>query len=322
MARQWRIEFPGAIYHVLSRGNGRQDIFRSDDDRRLFLELIGQVNDRFDIEVHAYVLMSNHYHLLLKTREANLSKAMQWLGTTYTRRFNLKNRHCGHLFQGRFKSIIVENDAYLLRLSCYIHRNPLRAGLVSRLIDYPWSSYRAYAYGRKQRPDWLTTETLLNQLGGEDRYNAYRTMAQQYAKEQSSVWEDVRYGLIYGSRDFVAAIKSRFLGEGQDSELPQQNRLLRATDSKMILESASKFLAFDLESARRAKRITPVEKEKRDMLIFLLWKTGRLSNKQIGNLMGVTYSTVSKIISAFDDRIKKDYQLQAQYDTLYALFKV
>jgi REP element-mobilizing transposase RayT len=109
MARQWRIEYPGTIYHVLSRGNAGQDIFHTDEDRRLFLALLDELVERFNIEAHAYVLMGNHYHLLLKTNEANLSRAMQWFGTSYTRKFNLKNCTGGHLFQGRFKSIIVEN---------------------------------------------------------------------------------------------------------------------------------------------------------------------------------------------------------------------
>jgi REP element-mobilizing transposase RayT len=161
MARQWRIEYPGALYHVLSRGNGRRDIFLSDDDWSLFLSLLEELSDRFDIEIFAYVLMGNHYHILLRTLNANLSKAMQWFGTAYTRKFNISNHQSGHLFQGRFKSILVENDAYLLRLSCYIHRNPLRAGMVERLSEYRWSSYRYYAYKTKA-PDWLKTKLILS----------------------------------------------------------------------------------------------------------------------------------------------------------------
>jgi REP element-mobilizing transposase RayT len=160
MARQWRIEYPGALYHVLSSGNGHQEIFLRDDDRHLFLNLLAEQSERFNIEIYAYVLMGDHYHLLLKTLDANLSKAMQWFGTTYTRKFNIENQTSGHLFQGRFKSIIVENDAYLFRLSCYIHRNPLRAGIVERLADYPWSGYLNYAY-RKKPPEWLKTKTIL-----------------------------------------------------------------------------------------------------------------------------------------------------------------
>lgn len=324
MARQWRIEYAGAIYHVLSRGNGGQDIFRSNDDRHLFLDLLEKLVERFNIEVHGYVLMGNHYHILLKTNDANVSKAMQWLGTSYTRKFNLKNSTCGHLFQGRFKSIIVENDTYLLRLSCYIHRNPVRAGIVERLADYPWSSYRFYAYRAysKKAPAWLTTKTILNQLSGKDLYKAYRLKVQQYSQEQSSVWEDVKHGFIYGSQDFVADLKARFLGDKKDAELPQHNRLLRAVDPHQLLKNASDVLGFDIESARSAKRIAPGEKEKRDMLIYLLWKTGRLSNQQIGDFMGVTYSTVSKVVSVFSGRVQVEIDLRTKFDMLNPQFKV
>jgi putative transposase len=119
MGRAWRIEYEGALYHVLSRGNEQRDIFYDNTDRRRFLDAIGELAERFEMEIFAFVLMSNHYHLLLRTRRANLSKAMQWFGTTYTRRFNNRHDRSGHLFQGRFKSMIIENDAYLMQLSCY-----------------------------------------------------------------------------------------------------------------------------------------------------------------------------------------------------------
>ncbi|MEZ6156373.1 MAG: transposase [Candidatus Scalinduaceae bacterium] len=114
----------------------------------MFLDTLGKMSDRFDIEVYAYALMDNHYHLLLKTNKPNISKGMQWFGTTYTRQYNIKHKRNRHLFQGRFKSFLIENDEYLM-LSCYIHRNPLRAGIVRRLADYPWSSYSIYAYDKK-----------------------------------------------------------------------------------------------------------------------------------------------------------------------------
>jgi putative transposase len=181
MARAWRIEFEGALYHVVSRGNERRDIFFSDDDRRLFLDTLGEMAQRFEMELFAYVLMNNHYHLLLSTRRANLSRAMQWFGVTYTNRFNAINSRIGHLFQGRFKSMLVQNDAYLMRLSLYIHRNPLRAGIVNRLVDYRWSSYRSYAYGKKA-PEWLNTERILCLLQNvRDRHAAYREQTQRYS---------------------------------------------------------------------------------------------------------------------------------------------
>ena len=321
MARQWRIEFPGAIYHVMSRGNSGQDIFQKDVDRHLFLDLLEDLTERYNLQVHAYVLMGNHYHLLLKTKEANLSKAMQWFGTIYTRKFNLKNHLSGHLFQGRFRSIIVENDTYLLRLSCYIHRNPLRAGIVERLADYPWSSYRFYAY-RKKAPDWLTTKTILSQLSSVDPNKAYRIKVQQYSDEQNSIWEDVKHGLIYGSQEFVADLKSRFLGDKKDDELPQHNRLLRIADPQLLIKKASDLLDFDLAAARNAGKIAPGDKEKRDTLIYLMRNTSGLSNREIGRLLGITYSTVSKVVTDFRDKIRNEKDLRAKIDELNSQFKV
>ncbi len=310
------------MYHLLSRGNGGQEIYRSTDDRHMFLDLLGELVERFDIEVHAYVLMGNHYHLLIKTRDANLSRAMQWFGTSYTRKFNLKNSTGGHLFQGRFKSIIVENDAYLMRLSCYIHRNPVRANIVGRLADYQWSSYPFYAFKSKKAPAWLTTKTILNQLPGQDRHKAYRIKVQQYSDEQSSIWEDVKHGFIYGSQNFVADLKARFLDDKKDAELPQRNRLLQPVDPQRLIKSVSEVLSFDLESARKAKRIDPGEKEKRDMLIYFLWKSGGLPAKEIGLLLGITYSTVSKVVSSFGGRVQNEKELGDKVESLNSQFKV
>jgi putative transposase len=321
MARQWRIEFPGALYHVLSRGNGRQNIFLSDDDRHQFLELLEAMSERFNVEVYAYVLMKNHYHLLLKTIDANLSKTMQWFGTSYTRKFNLNNGSCGHVFQGRFKSIIVENDAYLLRLSCYIHRNPLRAGIVERLSEYHWSSYRFYAY-KKKSPDWLNTKTLLDQVSGSDRHKAYRIKVQHYSDERGRIWEDVKHGLIYGGQDFVSDLKIRFLDNKKEGELPQYNSMFREFDSELLLNIASRNLGFDLEAARNAKKIGAEEKDKRDLLIYLLWKIGRLSNSEIGAFFGLTYSAISKRVRVITDRISTEQRLKDKYQTLKSQIKV
>ena len=136
---------------------------------------------------------------------------MQWFGVTYTRRFNNRHSRSGHLFQGRFKSMLIENDAYVVELSCYIHRNPLRAGMVERLIDYKWSSYPVYAYGRKG-PGWLKTDLILGYFSGEDPRKAYREKVQAYAGEEKRLWEDFRHGVILGTSQFVDVIKTRYAG--------------------------------------------------------------------------------------------------------------
>jgi REP element-mobilizing transposase RayT len=310
MARQWRIAYPGALYHILSRGNDRREIFRSNADREMFLDLIGEFSDRFQIDVFAYVLMDNHYHLLLRTREGNISKAMQWLGTTYTRKFNNRHGVGGHLFQGRYKSILVENDQYLLGLSCYIHRNPIRAGMVKRLGDYPWSSYLSYGYARKT-PEWLKTDLILGVVAqsGEDPRQHYRTKVQEYSDESASVWEDVKHGLIFGSEAFVTDIRSRFLTDETNPELPQYNRVKKAVSPDEMLKRMAAALDFDLENAIIKKRIPPSDRDKRDLLLYALWKTGTLTNQEIGKYFGLTYSAVSHQVSGTEQRLKQDKKL-------------
>jgi len=173
MPRQPRIEYAGAIYHVMSRGDRREAIYREDSDYELFIDTLGQACSRTGWKVHCYVLMRNHYHIMLETPEPNLVVGMQWLQSTYTKRFNVKHRECGHLFQGRYKSLLVEpdSDMYFLVVSSYIHLNPARAKLFDsvdgRLLDYSWSSYPYYVRSTK-RPDWLTVATVLQSHGLED----------------------------------------------------------------------------------------------------------------------------------------------------------
>ena len=284
MARPWRIEYEGALYHVFSRGNKQQDIFMTDDDRYLFLDTIGQMSERFDNDIFAYVLMDNHYHLLLRTPKANLSRSMQWLGTTYTRRFNLNNFQSGHLFQGRYKSILVENDAYLMQLSYYIHNNPLRAGIVKRLIDYRWSSYPAYAYNRR-------------------------------------LWEDIRHGFIYGSEKFVKRIKDRYIVSKPDPAIPQQKSIIKGTDPVQLLKKASKILRCDLERIKNSQRVSESDKLNRDILLYWLWQEGKYTNLQIGDLFGLTHSSVSRRVAIIRKKMALEQNFERQIKTIKSQIK-
>ncbi|MBI4765335.1 MAG: transposase [Deltaproteobacteria bacterium] len=321
MTRPWRIEYDGAIYHVLSRGNERRDIFYDEQDRDIFLALLGEISRRFEIEVFAYVLMDNHYHLLLRIHQANLSKAMQWLGVTYTRRFNLKHCRSGHLFQGRFKSMLIENDAYLMQLSCYIHRNPLRAGLVNRLADYSWSSYPAYAYG-KSSPLRLSMEMILGQFAVRDKHRAYRVKVQGYASEESRLWEDFRHGLVLGARDFVDELRMKYLSGKPHKEVPQQKRVAAEIDPQDLLKRVSVILKCDPIKFKQSKRLSSLEKEDRDLLFFLIWSTGRFTNQKIGDLFDLTYSSVSHSIKSVKSRIKEDPIFQKKIETINSQIKM
>ncbi len=167
MARKARLEYPGAIYHVLDRGDRGEVIYQNDEDRLGFLEILQRACERTGWRVHAYVLMSNHYHLMLETPEANLVRGMHWFQATWTMRVNRRRRQRGHVLQGRYKAVVVDPEGgnYFGTLSDYIHLNPVRAGIVGlneRLFDYRWSSYPAYVV-RRGRPGWLVTETVLGE---------------------------------------------------------------------------------------------------------------------------------------------------------------
>jgi REP element-mobilizing transposase RayT len=323
MSRAWRIEYEGALYHLLSRGNEGRDIFINDKDRVVFLDTIGEMSERFEIDVFAYVLMGNHYHLLARTKLANLKRAMHWFGTVYTQRFNRRHFRNGHLFQGRYKSIIVQNDAYLLQLSYYIHRNPLRAGIVKRLVDYRWSSYRFYAYGRKA-PDWLSTALILSQFErNEDRHKSYREKVQKYAKEEKRLLEDLRHGLILGSKQFVEKIRRQYLPAKPDSSIPQQNQLTKGSNSSSFLNKVQRLLhKYDVQQFVEAGRLRGAEKDRRDLLLYMIWKSGQLSNERIGQLFGLSYSAVSHAVKSLEAHMKENPELKKKYNQLNSQFKL
>jgi len=164
MARPLRLEFAGALYHVTSRGDRREDIYLDDSDREAWLAVVGEVCNRFNWLIHAYCKMSNHYHLLVETIDGNLSKGMRQLNGVYTQRFNRRHRMVGHLYQGRYKAILVQKENYLLELARYVVLNPVRAGMVKQPEEWHWSSYLAMT-GLSNVPEWLDTDWLLSQFG-------------------------------------------------------------------------------------------------------------------------------------------------------------
>lgn len=227
MARPLRIEFPGAVYHVTSRGDRREPIYRDDTDRRAHLDVIAQAMDRFDAKVLAYCLMGNHYHLVLYTRQGNLSRVMRHINGVYTQSFNRRHGLVGHLLQGRFKAVLVDRDAYLLALCRYVERNPVAAGLVAMPGDWPWSSCRAYV-GAQATPPWLDSDGLHAYLLGReltsdrDRQAAmkrYAALVDQGVAADASFWQDHLRGQIYLGDD---AFAERSLAQASAAQLAQR----------------------------------------------------------------------------------------------------
>lgn len=223
MARALRIEYPDAFYHVMHRGNAGSDIFISQRDREIFFEYLGKAVERYELKIHTYCLMTNHYHLLIETPQANLSQATKWINVSYAAYSNRKRRRSGHLFQGRYKAILVDADEYLTHLSRYIHLNPIRARMVDHLKDYQWSSYPVFG-GYSKAPEWLEIRWLLSLFGKDHKQAKRRCRSFVESVQNEKIADpssDIVGGFILGGADFVNWIKDRFLNKDlQEKEIP------------------------------------------------------------------------------------------------------
>lgn len=227
MARPLRSDFAGALWHVTARGNERQEIFRDAQDKETFLRVLGSVVARFGWTLHGYVLMPNHYHLLVETPRPTLSDGMRQLGSVYSQAFNRRWERVGHLFQGRFFSLHVQRESHLLELLRYIALNPVRAGLVREPGEWPWSSYRA-TIGSAPRPEWLETGWTLSQFAGRERatraFGRFVATASGYAP-----WGLVRHQVLLGDDDFVAGFRSRAASQASTRGVPARQLRIAST---------------------------------------------------------------------------------------------
>ncbi|MBP6250076.1 MAG: transposase [Leptothrix sp. (in: Bacteria)] len=250
MSRPLRIEFPGAVYHVTSRGDRREPIYRDDEDREAHLAIIAQAMARFDAQVLAYCLMGNHFHLVLQTRQANLSRLMRHVNGVYTQAFNRRHALGGHLFRGRFRAVLVDREAYLIALCRYVERNPVAAGLVPVAREWLWSSCRAHI-GEEGVPPWLDGDCLHGHLLGRpvkskaDRKKAvqqYAALVDDEAADASSFWQDALRGQIFlGDEDFVARMQAQAPGgQRQAVDIPKAQRRVLLDLKQHFAEAASR----------------------------------------------------------------------------------
>ena len=274
MARPLRIEFPSALYHVTSRGDRREPIFEDDEDRLKFLDVLAEVVGRFNWLCHAYCLMTNHYHLVVETPDGNLSKGMRQLNGVYTQASNRRHQRTGHLFQGRFKAILVDQDAYLLELARYVVLNPVRAGMVRDPQAYPWSSYRAMI-GEVSVPAWLATDGLLGQFG--KRRSEARRRYSQFVREgvgKESIWAGLKQQIYLGDEQFVKRMQKKAKVQGNELTIPRRQRRPPAATLAAI---AAKY-------------------PERDDAVVAAYGTGSYSYRQIAEHFGVHLATVGRIV--------------------------
>lgn len=282
MARPLRIEYPGAIYHVTSRGNARRKIFLDDEDRETFLTTLAWVVERFNWVCHAYCLMDNHFHLMIETPEPSLSRGMRQLNGVYTQRFNRRHRKVGHLFQGRFKAILVERDSYLMELCRYVVLNPVRAKMVKFPQHYAWSSYRP-TMGLVPLPPGLSIDWVLGQFAktkpvARQRYAAFV----HGGVGQSSPWEALKGQVLLGSEGFVEKLGPALGVSETIGEIPKRQRKLHRPALKQLLGASE-------------------SRETRNRKMAKAYLEHRYTLTEIGQEAGLHYATVSRIITALEE---------------------
>lgn len=317
MSRPLRIEYPGAWYHVMNRGRRGENTFSDQEDYKTFLAVLQGSAELFGVRVSAYCLMSNHYHLLLQTPAGNISRVMRHVNGVYTQRYNRRNGLDGQLFRGRYKSILVEEDRYLLELLRYIHRNPVRAGLAKAVADYPWSSHQAYA-SRPKRWDWLYRDQLLGMFAA-DPGRARRAYGEFVNLEDSQAvtvfFEKKNRPAVLGSDDFVDWVKGKFYLEKKHEEVPE-SRLL-APSVAAIKQAVC--IAYGVEEpslfhARRGERNAP-----RNVAIYLCRKLASLRHFEIGEAFGVAKSSsVSSVILRTERLLAENKKMRQEVDALVA----
>ncbi len=280
MTRPLRIEYAGALYYVTSRGNAKRQIFKDNKNRESFLDILKKVNGRYHWLCHAYCLMDNHYHLIIETPEGNLSKGMRQLNGIYTQNFNRRYRRVGHLFQGRYKAVLVQKESHLLEICRYVVLNPVRAKVVKNPREWEWSSYRGTA-GVEKPHSCLTTDWILGQFGRNrgEVGKRYREFVRTGIGAES-IWSKVRGQSLLGKEDFVERLIGYVRGYEDIEEIPKSQRYMTRPKLDSLL----------------TKRVL-VDRNKRDSRVVEAVERYGYSQKEVADYLGMHYSTISRLVN-------------------------
>lgn len=296
MARPLRIEYEGAFYHIIQRGIERRNIFISEKDKGRFFSYLNGSFAAYSAIFHSYVLMDNHYHLILETPQANLSKIMHYLNTSYATYFNAKHKRSGPLYQGRFKAVLVEQDEYLHYLSCYIHLNPVRAGIVKSPEEYPYSSYSLFI-SKREPPQWLNTAFILSMFNknfprAKHLYKQF--VSDNIGKEKDFIDTNTKKGIILGSEVFFDHIRTEFIDkeDKEDTEIPLLKALRHKKESSLS----------DIKSLVE-KSVTTDHRLRRSIAIYLSRKYTQKTLNEIAEFYGgIKYTGVSQVYRRISQR--------------------
>ena len=299
MARPYRLQGEGLLYHITSRGDDRKKIFISEYDFNKFLEYLNQAQSKYKFYLYAYCLMSNHYHLLFETTQPNLSKIMQYVNTAYTVYYNKKRNKCGHVFQGRYKSILVEADTYFKELTRYIHLNPIRAKIVQYPDKYKWSSCNLYVNNKSS--DLIDIQRVKQLLNMDIKQ--YRYFIDSALNKPIDPFKNIYAGFILGSKEYIKE-KLEDLGIlAAEKDFAYKKTLLPHIDPDAIVSEVAKHYKQDISVIKISNK-RPMTAKK--MAIHLLRIKTNLTNNQIGDIFNMKFSAVSKAATDFKRQIDKD----------------
>ena len=318
MTRPLRIQYPNAWYHVMNRGRRGEQVFETKADYERFIDILLEATELFALRVGAYCLMPNHYHLLVQTPDANLSRCMRHINGVYTQRYNREHLLDGQLFRGRYKAIVVAEERYLLQLVRYIHRNPVRAAMVDNAEDYAWSSHKGYL-SIANRWNWLHKQVILSMLAkeSEQRQKKYRAfMGEEENETLLRILSLKKLPSILGDNQFINTLKARFFEKKRHVEVPESKRLAPSIDQ--IKSAICQYYTIDSEQLYQAKRAN--FNEARAMGLYFSRHLRGDSLKRIGERFEIeSYSTVSSIIERFKSRLHSDRSLARRTDRVRQL---
>jgi len=321
MSRPLRIQFPDAWYHVMNRGRRGDQIFKDKRDYFAFIELLKDCVEMWNLRVAAYCLMGNHYHILVQTPDANLSRCLRHINGVYTQHFNRAHGLDGHLFRGRYKSILLDSDSYLLELIRYIHRNPLEAGMVISLESYPWSSHKGYL-SRSDKWDWLHKDYVLKIFSNKNnealkRYRAF--VLKEVPEEINRILGSRKWPSVLGNEGFLEWVKKTFFIQKSHVEVPESRAL--APELEKIKEEVCRSYGVKEEELFVSRR--GISNEPRNIAIFLQRNLRGSKLEEIGQEFNISnYSSVSTIIERTKLRAIKDRKFKKRIEQIKRDLKV
>ena len=315
MSRPLRIQYPDAWYHVMNRGRRGEEVFTGKNDYTAFIELLKELVEDYNVKIAAYCLMTNHYHLLVQTPDANISRSMRHLNGVYTQRFNRIHLCDGQLFRGRYKSIIVDGDSYLLELLRYIHRNPLEAGIVDKLNKYSWSSHKGYLTAAKKW-DWLHKNfilSLFSKIKAESIRRYQQFVSKETPEEINQILDRKKLPAAIGSNLFVDKIKEMFFSNKTHEEVPESRFL--APDVDRIVEEVCKYYNVTRDDILVSKR--GHFNEPRNVAIYLIRCIRNDTLKGVGKVFGIDKnSTVGSVVERVKREMEKNKNISKRVENL------